>query len=134
MNNPRPQFEASRKVQPLSLHDADVIRRLARIEAMLAQLIGQDAPAPAIDPVPLIADLTGGDWFTAGELWHSVDALRKAAEAIGEPVPDVVQAFSDLGLSSVKSLGKWLSARPAEIIERTERTRAGILWRVTLQG
>lgn len=126
------QFKASGIALPVSLHDADIIRRLARIEAMLAQLIGQDAPA--IDPVPLIADLTGGDWFTAGELWQSVDALRKAAEAIGEPVPDVVQAFSDLGLSSVKSLGKWLSARPAEIIERTERTRAGILWRVTLQG
>lgn len=126
------QFKASGIGLPLSLHDADVIRRLARIEAMLAQLMGQDAPA--IDPVPLIADLTDGDWFTAAELWQSVDALRKAAEAIGEPVPDVVQAFSDLGLSSVKSLGKWLSARPAKIIERTERTRAGILWRVTLQG
>ncbi|TNB96498.1 hypothetical protein [Paracoccus marcusii] len=123
-----PQNEASGNAFPLGLHDADIIRRLARIEAMLAVLIGQDAPA--IDPVPLIADLTDSDWFTAGELWQSVDALRKAAEAIGEPVPDVVQAFSDLGLSSVKSLGKWLSARPAEIIERTERTRAGILWRI----
>lgn len=126
------QFKASGIGLPLSLHDADVIRRLARIEAMLAQLMGQDAPA--IDPVPLIADLTGSDWFTAAELWKAVDDLRKAAEAIGEPVPDVVQALSDLGLFSVKSLGKWLAARPAEIIERTERTRAGILWRVTLQG
>lgn len=122
------QFKASGIALPVSLHDADIIRRLARIEAMLAQLIGQDAPA--MDPVPLIADLTGGDWFTAAELWLSVNALRTAAEAIGEPVPDIVQAFFDLGIFSVKSLGKWLSARPAEIIERTERTRAGILWRV----
>lgn len=119
----------------MSAHDAAILRMLAqmdarqaRIEFMLAQLV---APAePAINPVPMIADLTGGDWFTASELWQSVQALRLAAEAVGEPAHDVVQAFADLGIFSVKSLGKWLAARPDESIERTERTRAGVLWRI----
>ncbi|TJZ91610.1 hypothetical protein FA743_10970 [Paracoccus gahaiensis] len=119
----------------MSVHDAAILRRLERIEAMLAQLVGLiDEPA-VIDPMPMIAELTGGDWFTASELWQSVEALRAAAEATGEPTPDVAQAFSGLSITSVKSLGRWLSGRSAEVIERTERTRAGVLWRVvTLAG
>lgn len=115
--------------------DADIIRRLERIEAMLLQLTGAKTDTTATDLLQLVASLSGGSLFAARELWAMVEDLRRAAEATGEPIPEIAAAFDDLGLSSVKSLGKWLSTQDPVVVKRTDRTRDGVLWQVvTLAG
>lgn len=124
------------------MNDVAIIRMLTemaarqtRIEAMLVQLTGAKTDTAAGDLLQLIASLSGGSWFAARELWAMVEDLRRAAEATGEPVPEIAAAFDDLGLSSVKSLGKWLATQDPVVVKRTDRTRDGVLWQVvTLAG
>ncbi|TGN58597.1 hypothetical protein E4L95_12365 [Paracoccus liaowanqingii] len=126
----------------MSVHDEAILRMLAqmdarqaRIEAMLAQVIGGGKASVEHDLVQQVADLTAGEWFAARELWATIGEMRTAAEATGEPVPDIAQAFDDLGLASTKSLGRWLAVQDPAVVQRTEKTRDGLLWRVvTLAG
>lgn len=114
---------------------AQMDARQARIEAMLLEITGRKTDAVANDLLQRVAALTSGKWFAVRELWGLVEDLRRAAEATGEPAPEVVQALDDLGLSSTRSLGKWLALQDPALIERTEKTRDGLLWRVvTLAG
>lgn len=126
----------------MSSHDAAILRMLAqmdarqaRIEAMLTQLLNGRKDQADHDLLQLIAHLTEGGGFWAKDLWTTANRMRTAAEATGEPVPDIARAFDDLGLVSVKSLGRWLAAQDPVVVERSEKTRDGILWRVvTLAG
>lgn len=114
---------------------AQMDARQARIEAMLLEITGRKTDAVANDLLQRVAALTSGEWFAVRELWGLVEDLRRAAEATGEPAPEVVQALDDLGLSSTRSLGKWLALQDPALVERTEKTRDGLLWRVvTLAG
>ncbi|MBM3604366.1 MAG: hypothetical protein FJX25_06305 [Alphaproteobacteria bacterium] len=114
---------------------SDLAAQMTRIEAMLAQLLGGKKDPIEHDLVQLVASLTAGEWFAAKELWATVEAMRVAASATGEPMPDIAQAFDDLGLASTRSLGRWLAAQDPAVAERSEKTRDGLLWRVvTLAG
>jgi DNA-directed RNA polymerase specialized sigma54-like protein len=126
----------------MSAHDAAILRMLvamdarqARIELMLAQILPVRLNSADRDLLQMIAAMQGKGGFWAKELWATVQDLRAAAEASGEPIPDIAQAFDDLGLTSVKSLGRWLAAQDTSVVERSEKTRDGILWQVvTLAG
>lgn len=126
----------------MSAHDAAILRMLiemsarqSRIESMLAEIFPVRLNSADRDLLQMIAALQGKEWFWASQLWSTVQDLRDAAEATGEPVPDIARAFDDLGLASAKSLGRWLSAQDPEAVKRSGKTRDGVLWHVvTLAG
>lgn len=103
--------------------------KLTRIEALLLRLMPK-ADRMDSDVADALGDLTAGDWFTAAEAWRAVEALRRAVDATGEPAPFIVQAFDDLGLTSSRSLGRWLAGLGPPLIERADKTRDGVLWRI----
>lgn len=108
---------------------AAIADRLTRIEALLLRLLPK-ADRMDGDLAAALGDLTAGEWFTAAEAWRAVEALRRAVEATGEPAPFIVQAFDDLGLTSSRSLGRWLAGLGPSLIERADKTRDGVLWRI----
>lgn len=108
----------------------DLAERLDRIERLLLALAPARADPVERDLIAALAALTGKGWFTASETFAAIEALRRACEATGDPVPFVAQGLDDLGISSARSFGRWLAALPPEVIERAAKTNAGILWRI----
>ena len=100
--------------------------RIAEIEAELGQLRRVVASLLNADGrrAVLFAELhtvTEGDWFTAGELFRSVnDDCRAALQACG--------------INSPRGLSDWLADHEGFGVERSHRERGGILWRVIGEG
>lgn len=108
----------------------DLAARLDRIERLLLALApARDDPVER-DLVAALGALTGRDWFTAAETFAAIEAMRRACEATGDPLPYVAQGLDDLGIHSARSFGRWLAALPPEVIERASKTSAGVLWRI----
>ncbi|WP_423210518.1 hypothetical protein [Paracoccus yeei] len=108
----------------------DIAARLDRIERLLMRVHPPAADPVERDLVAALGALTGRGWFTASETFAAIEALRRACEATGDPLPFVVQGLDDLGISSARSFGRWLAALPPEAIERAAKGRDGMLWRI----
>ena len=108
----------------------DIAARLDRIERLLMRVHPPAADPVERDLVAALGALTGKDWFTASETFAAIEALRRACEATGDPLPLVAQGLDDLGISSARGFGRWLAALPPEVIERAGKTNIGVLWRI----
>ncbi|KGJ04995.1 hypothetical protein SAMN04487972_101327 [Paracoccus halophilus] len=110
-----------------------VAEQLSRIEQALERIVAlleNGRPDPVeCDLVAALAALTARDWFAVREASAAIEAVRRACEATGDPVPPVAAALDDLGITTTRSLGHWLASLPPEVVERANKTRDGILWR-----
>lgn len=104
---------------------ADVLARLERLEALVARL--SDGQADTLSPA--LRRAIGCTWFTAGEAWRLAVAQDQAAQAIGDPRPELIEALEAEGIRSSHGLGRWLAARDGDF-ERGGSDRGGTLWRM----
>ncbi|MDO6584813.1 hypothetical protein Q4543_04710 [Salipiger sp. 1_MG-2023] len=106
--------------------DDDVAARFDRIEAMLERMT--EGHPDFLTPALRRAMRT--EWVTAGELWALAQALDMAAEAEGNPRPELPEALQLAGLLSSHGLGRWLAKREGQGFIRGAATNGGTLWHV----
>lgn len=108
---------------------AQIAERLERIERIMRVLVPRQADPVERDLVAVLADFTGRDWFTGKELWAAISSARRAAEVTGDDAPYLAEAMDDLGITTTRALGWWLSSLDGALIERSAKSRDGLLWR-----
>jgi hypothetical protein len=100
--------------------------RLDRLEALVARLC--DGRADMLSPA--LRRAAGFSWVTAGEVWRLATAQAEAAQAMGEPKPELAEALEVEGIRSAHGLGRWLASREGDGFERGGVCRGGVLWLV----
>lgn len=109
---------------------------LADLQALLPLVIaamnrlGPPEPEPDVALLAALAEASGGDWFTSGEMWRLACVEATAAAAEGRAEPDLAAALVLAGRTTSHGLGRWLGERVGQGVERGGEERGSTLWRV----
>ena len=86
---------------------------------------------PDVVLLEVLYSITSGGWFTAKEVFQTLEKEMNAACSIGDDKPAISTALEEVGVNNTHALSRWLGPLVnTGCVERGGREKDGVRWRI----